>query len=144
LQLNPDLASRIRLYENPVYSQSGQEVFVVGNGPATQAVPQTSDPKARKVRTFKIDDLVATGDFPRIDFIKMDIEGAELEALKGSESVLRLFKPKLAITVYHHFKDFWTIPQYLDSLGLRLPFLSAAFHHPYAGDSPLCPGKLSN
>jgi hypothetical protein len=52
----------------------------------------------------------------------MDIEGAELEALKGSEGVLRQFKPKLAITVYHDFKDFWTIPQYLDSLGLGYRF----------------------
>jgi FkbM family methyltransferase len=122
MELNPELAARIRLYENPVYSTSGQELFVVGNGPGTQVVPQIADPKARKVRTLKIDDLVASGDFPRIDFIKMDIEGAELEALKGSESVLRQFKPKLAITVYHDFKDFWTIPQYLDSLGLGYRF----------------------
>lgn len=122
LGLNPDLAGRIRVYENPVYSESGQELFVVGNGPGTQVVPQTADPKALKVRTLKIDDLVAGGDFPRIDFIKMDIEGAELEALKGGESVLRQFKPKLAITVYHDFKDFWTIPQYLDSLGLGYRF----------------------
>ena len=122
MELNPDLAARIRLYENPVYSASGQELFVIGNGPGTQVLPKTSDPKARKVRTLKIDDLVAGGDFPRIDFIKMDIEGAELEALKGSESVLRQFMPKLAITVYHNFKDFWTIPQYLDSLGLGYRF----------------------
>lgn len=122
MELNPELAARIRLYENPVYSTSGQELFVVGNGPGTRVLPTSSDPKASKVRTLKIDDLVASGDFPRIDFIKMDIEGAELEALKGSESVLRQFKPKLAITVYHHFKDFWTIPQYLDSLGLGYRF----------------------
>ena len=118
LALNTDLAARVRLYENPVYSTSGQELFVIGNGPGTRVVSATSDPDALKVRTMKIDDLVAGGDFPRIDFIKMDIEGAELEALKGSEKVLRQFKPKLAITVYHDFKDFWMIPQYLDSLGL--------------------------
>ena len=122
LQLNPDLASRIRLYENPVYSQSGQELIVVGNGPGTRVVPETADPGAFKVQTLKIDDLVANGDFPRIDFIKMDIEGAELEALKGSEQVLRQFKPKLAITVYHDFKDFWQIPQYLDGLDLGYKF----------------------
>jgi len=122
MELNPDLAARIRLYENPVYSTSEQELFVVGNGPGTRVLPTSSDPKALKVQTLKIDDLVASGDFPRIDFIKMDIEGAELEALKGGESVLRQFKPKLAITVYHDFKDFWTIPQYLDSLGLGYRF----------------------
>jgi len=122
LALNPDLASIIRLYENPVYSVSGKELFVIGNDPGTRVVPESSDLGASKVQTLKIDDLVARGDFPRIDFIKMDIEGSELEALKGSESVLRQFKPKLAITVYHHFKDFWEIPQFLERLGLGYRF----------------------
>lgn len=127
LALNPQLASRIRLYQSPVYSETGRELFVVGSGPGTQVLPRTTDALARKVRTLKIDDLVASGDFPRIDFIKMDIEGSELEALKGSEKVLRGFKPKLAITVYHDFKDFWTIPQYLDSLGLGYQFFLRHF-----------------
>jgi hypothetical protein len=35
---------------------------------------------------------------------------------------LRQFKPKLAITVYHDFKDFWMIPQFLDELGLNYRF----------------------
>jgi len=122
LALNPDLASRIRLYENPVYSNSGQELFVVGNGPGTRVTQKSTDPSALKVSTLKIDDLVSSGDFPRIDFIKMDIEGSELEALKGSEKTLREFKPKLAITVYHDFKDFWQIPQYLDELNLGYRF----------------------
>lgn len=122
MELNPSLAERIRLYENPVYSESGQELFVLGNGPGTRVVPQASDPTARKILTLKIDDLVAKGDLPCIDFIKMDIEGSELEALKGSASVLQQFKPKLAITVYHDFKDFWTIPQFLDGLGLGYRF----------------------
>lgn len=122
LELNPKLAERIRLYEHPVWSQSSKELLVVGSGPGTQVVAQSTDPGARKVQTFKIDELVARGDFPRIDFIKMDIEGAEMEALKGSESVLCKFKPKLAITVYHQFEHFWTVPQYLESLDVGYRF----------------------
>jgi FkbM family methyltransferase len=122
MDLNPHLASRIRFYENPVYSQSDEELFVIGNGPGTRVVTESRDPSALKVKTLKIDDLVARGDLPRIDFIKMDIEGAELEALKGSECVLRQFKPKMAITVYHSFKDFWIIPRFLHSLGLNYRF----------------------
>jgi FkbM family methyltransferase len=122
MELNPGLASRIQLHENPVWSSSGDKLFVSGNGPGTTVSPVAKDPNATRVETLKIDDLLARGDYPRIDFIKMDIEGAELEALKGSEAVLRRFKPKLAITVYHDFKDFWMIPQFLDGLGLNYRF----------------------
>jgi hypothetical protein len=51
-------------------------------------------------------------------FYQDGYEGAELEALKGSEMVLRHFRPKLAVCFYHDLEDFWAIPRYLDSLGL--------------------------
>jgi FkbM family methyltransferase len=122
MALNPGLASRVRLYENPVWSVSGDRLYFNGNGPGTNVGPVAKTPDAAEIKTLRIDDLVVRGDYPRIDFIKMDIEGAELEALKGSEAVLRRFRPKLAITVYHDFKDFWEIPKFLDRLGLGYRF----------------------
>jgi len=122
LALNPSLAERIRIYEHPVWSGSGEELFISEMGPGTSVGRSSSDPDARKVTTLKIDDLVGNGDLEKVDFIKMDIEGAEMEALKGAENVLRKFRPKLAVTVYHDFRDFWTIPQFLDSLGLGYRF----------------------
>lgn len=55
-------------------------------------------------------------------FIKMDIEGSELEALKGAEKIIKRYKPDLAICVYHHPAHFWEIPLYLYMLENRYKF----------------------
>lgn len=122
MALNTDLANRINLIKHPVWSKSNEQLYVEGIGPATRVVTSSSKPDATRVETLKIDDLVSNKKLSRVDFIKMDIEGAELEALKGAEHTIRQFRPKLAISVYHKFEDFWMIPQYIESLGLSYRF----------------------
>lgn len=49
----------------------------------------------------------------KVSFIKMDLEGMEMAALKGADALIRKQKPKLAICLYHKISDFWNIPEYM-------------------------------
>ncbi|MBU3845034.1 MAG: FkbM family methyltransferase [Candidatus Anaerobiospirillum pullicola] len=49
-------------------------------------------------------------------FIKMDIEGAELDALQGAAATIKQHKPRLAICLYHNVAHMWEIPAYVKSL----------------------------
>ena len=62
--------------------------------------------------------------YPRIDFIKMDIEGSEYWALKGARKVIERDHPKLAICVYHKKDDFYVLTRLIKDLysGYKLYF----------------------
>ena len=122
LELNPGLAERIRIVPNPLWSSSGQKLYVEGAGPGAHVTAVPRSEGAMQVETLTIDDLLRNNGLERIDFIKMDIEGAELEALQGAETVIRRFRPKLAISIYHRLPDFWEIPQWIEGLGLGYRF----------------------
>lgn len=57
------------------------------------------------VMTATLDDYVRTRQTERIDFIKMDIEGEEMNAVSGALETINRFKPHLAIAVYHQYEN---------------------------------------
>lgn len=69
-----------------------------------------------KVKITTLDKFILDKKIDNVNFIKMDIEGAELSALKGSNDTIKRFKPRLAICVYHKFDDLISIPKYIKSL----------------------------
>ncbi len=61
-----------------------------------------------------IDDVVPPEE--KISLIKMDVEGAELESLKGAKKCIIRNKPKLAICIYHKTEDMLELPEYIKSI----------------------------
>jgi len=77
--------------------------------------PESSHPSVL-VPLTTIDKLVAELHLPRVDFIKMDIEGAEIPALSGARETLARYKPRLAIATEHKPDDEFTIPAAVHNL----------------------------
>ena len=61
-----------------------------------------------------------------VSFIKLDIEGAEMHALRGAENIIRTQKPKMAVCVYHDLRHLYEVPLYLKSL---VPEYKIYFRH---------------
>ena len=56
-----------------------------------------------EVSIEKVDDVMNQLSYPEIDFIKIDVEGFELEVLKGAKQLLEKFKPELFIEMDDSF-----------------------------------------
>lgn len=63
-----------------------------------------------------IDAYARENNLPSVDFIKLDVEGAELEILKGAKTSIARYKPILAISAYHKLDDFWVLMNYIKSI----------------------------
>ncbi len=67
-----------------------------------------------KITVVGLDEVLAG---ERASFIKMNIEGAEREALAGAAKTIASWCPKLAISLYHRPSDLWEIPRLVRELG---------------------------
>lgn len=68
----------------------------------------------------------------KVGFLKMDIEGAELNALKGAAGTIVRDRPILAVCVYHKREDLLEIPEYIHSLYDGYRFYIRAYGGPYS------------
>ena len=112
----------IEIITNPLWSKDNLEFFYNDNGPASQVSIEKTENLDESIKSTTIDKIVSLKKLNSVDFIKMDIEGAELEALKGAENTIRNYKPKLAISLYHRNLDFYSIPKFINDLELGYKF----------------------
>lgn len=96
---------------NKIAVWSKKETLIFENndvtGDVSGKVVEKHTEKGVMVQADSLDNVLAD---ERVDFIKMDIEGAEPEALKGAEKLIKRYKPTLAISAYHELEHLWEIP----------------------------------
>jgi FkbM family methyltransferase len=88
----------------------------IGFRPQASASRAAEGDCAKPVPVITLDRLVERERLEKVDYIKLDIEGAERRALLGMEHTIRYFRPKLAICVYHLFDDIIAIPRLVKEL----------------------------
>ncbi|MDR2124834.1 MAG: FkbM family methyltransferase [Desulfovibrio sp.] len=72
--------------------------------------------KGIQVPALSLNDFINSHKIINVDFIKMDIEGCEADALRGADRIISMFHPKMAISVYHKLEDLYFLPQLIHSI----------------------------
>jgi len=121
----PELAERIRLVPSAVGQGPGKVPFRHSGGHGGNVVTSLSpgDELVAEVDLVAIDDVV---DAPPT-LIKMDVEGYELQALKGARRCIEQGRPTLCVSAYHRADDLVALSSYV--LGLRDDYRVGLRHH---------------
>jgi len=107
-------AGRVVLYEKGVWDKEDMlTLFVDPHNSAGDSfvIHLKSDEEKHGMPVTTIDKLSAELGLERVDYIKMDIEGAEQRALLGARETIRKFHPRLSLSTYHRPDDPVKIPQ---------------------------------
>lgn len=102
----PEIASgRVVIYTKGVWDKDDvlEMHFDHDNSAADSFVlhPEQGGDKGMKFEVTTIDKMVQELNLPRVDFIKMDIEGSETRALIGARNTLAKYHPRISVAVYH-------------------------------------------
>ena len=98
------------VYPYGILDQAGSVPFQSGRKEESKIITPEEGTLNEVIETIVLDDFLQG---ERVTFMKMDIEGAELDALKGASRIIKEQKPKLAISVYHKEADIIEIPRLL-------------------------------
>lgn len=110
---------RIEIIQKGLWKETAQltfreEIDFKAASAVVEKRPHVDRPyKIITIDAISIDEFVEQNKIEKIDFIKMDIENAEQEALKGAEKTILRDRPQLAISIYHSDAQFFEIPIYL-------------------------------
>jgi FkbM family methyltransferase len=104
---------KVRLVKAGVWNQRSTLTMLTNpdNSGAHTFVETSQTASSWKLPVLPLDDVVAELGLESVDFIKMDIEGSERQAVEGAQQTIHRFGPRMAICSYHTPGDPTEIPQ---------------------------------
>lgn len=111
--LLPYIAETVECWQAALSNEHGETWFTDDATTGAAAVDANDVRAVHRVATIRIDDFAPT---ISPTFVKLDIEGAELDALAGMADTIRRCRPVVAVCVYHRPTDLWRIPLALRDL----------------------------
>ena len=118
LSFDPSLCTFIPkcLWESDVNVQFSINAENPSNSSVAKISRQPISPSdTRSCPAVAIDSFIETHCIP-VDYIKLDVEGAEMNVLWGAKESIRKWRPRMAISLYHRREHFLEIPEFLLSL----------------------------
>lgn len=114
--LNENKIENCRLFNKGTWSQSATLKFssylfdtgdhVIGDSRDVN----NSEMNVNEIKVVSIDEILKGN---KATFIKMDVEGSELESLIGAKETITQYSPRLAVSIYHKLEDIFDIPLYI-------------------------------
>jgi FkbM family methyltransferase len=99
-------SGKVTLIEKGIWDKSGSlSLHLSQTGDSHSVNIAQNGGKDESIQVITLDELAKELRLPRIDFIKMDIEGSEKNALKGAGNLITKWHPRLAISSYHQYGD---------------------------------------
>jgi FkbM family methyltransferase len=96
------------------------------NGNSASCICDTNNDNSTSIPVFNLDSTVKN---INSNYIKMDIEGAEQEAIKGAKKIIKNNNPILAISLYHKPEDLWEIPLLINSINSNYNMYLRVYGH---------------
>jgi len=112
LQRNTEKLANVKIFQKALWSSSGLKPFYLSrNWGGHSLIPKTYG-EPIQIETVTLDEIV-TG---RVDFLKVDVEATELDLFKGAKTLLKKYKPFIAIEI-HSIPIFQSVKEFLSDFG---------------------------